>query len=519
MHIKVSSPAPTTSGVSDDATSDPISARRPASHRHLHAEQRRSQISDGHRLIDLARRQPFALYSAGEFATRAVFVDAAYWIDSVLPALSALVSRVTVARIDAALARSRKAREVYGVGRPRAAEAVTEALFDGKWFKTKPDHVGRAALRDKVARSIGNGEPVELVFPIFSRKPGSPLKNRGASPDVAELHSLVRFAALAHTVDALSPTGCRFTVLADGRKYNRACRTPDATVTAYQDTLREWTAELGASSVLHISDYEQWLREGLDEQLIAARDRLYPQWVDRLTATYTPLFDAADPSAGLARIRERDDIGRQLAVTFWSIATSVRYERFAGAADGDWTDGDRRAYAYYVASLPRKLSAHEWRRDIGGPADTDVRRLHRELRHEAWAAACRYVAISLTDRELELLGERSPRAVKLTIHGKPGELHMVTATSRDVNMTAQHSTGGYTVSGDVARPDYRYLVEREARGQSPVLVSGAVVRAEADARYRPLARLESAGQPIAYVDDTGPLLRGRLHQMFGRSDA
>jgi hypothetical protein len=518
MHTKVSGPAPAVTAAFGDAAPHPVPVRHRASPHHLHAEQRRSQISDGHRLIGLARRHPFALYPATEFATRAVCVDAAYWLDSVLPALSDLVGRVTVARVDAALARSRRARDLYGVSRPGAAEAVTEALFDGRWFRTKPDHVARPALRDRVAAAIRDDRPVELVLPVFSRKPLSPLKNRGTSPDVAELHSLVRFAALAHTVDALSPTGCRFTVLADGHKYSRACRTPDVVVSAYQDTLRDWGAELGASSVLHITDYERWLHEGVHETLMAARDSHYPALLHRLATVYTPYLDVADLSGSLARIQGRDDIGRQLAVTFWSIATSVRYERFPGAPDG-WTDGNRRAYAYYVASLPKALSAHGWRRDLGGDDGADAHRVHRELRREAWDAACRYVAISLADRELGLLGERSRHAVKLTIHGKPGELHMVTATSRDAGMTAQHTTGGYTFTGGTARPDYRYLVEREAAGQVPVLVSGAADRATGDARYRSLARLESARQPIAYVDDAGPLLRGTLHRMFGRTDA
>ncbi|ARF55742.1 L-tyrosine/L-tryptophan isonitrile synthase family protein [Streptomyces gilvosporeus] len=498
-----------------------IGAQRALSERDLHEEQRKSQISDGHRLIRNVRRHPFALYSQGEFATKAVGLDADYWLDFVLPTLRANVSRAAAGKVDAALARARKRHAEYGTTRPGAPEVIAEALFDTKWFRTKKDHLTRAALRDRIQGVIARGEPVQLVFPVFSRKPYSPVKNRGVAPDTAELHSLARCAALAHVVDVLSPTGGRFTLLADGRKYNRACRTPDAVVEDYQSTLRDWIGELGAGEVLHVADYEEWLRNGLSADLFQARRQHYATWEKRLLTSYGELFDPEDPRSWLAGLADHDEIGSQLVHTFWSIATSANYDAFATARDehGGWPDTARRAYAYYVASLPRRLSGHRGRPDMGlaAGAGYDVTTLHRTLRREAWQAACRYVAISLADRDLNLIRQLAPDAVKLTIHGKPGELHLVTATSKDANMTAQHSTGGYSISGGQAKPTYSYLIDREARGEIPVLIKGTP-RHGGDTRHRALARLEATGQPIAYVDDAEPVLRHTLHRMLERTE-
>jgi hypothetical protein len=84
-------------------------------------------------------------------------------------------------------------------------------------------------------------------------------------------------------------------------------------------------------------------------------------------------------------------------------------------------------------------------------------------------------------------------------------------------MTAQHSTGGYSVRGGQAKPTFGYLVDREARGEIPVLIKGTPRHTD-DSRYRSLARLEAAGQPIAYVDDAEPVLRRTLHRMLERTE-
>ena len=51
----------------------------------LNTEQRRSQVSGGHRLISQVRSKPFQLYSQREFASKSVAIDAKYWVDEVMP--------------------------------------------------------------------------------------------------------------------------------------------------------------------------------------------------------------------------------------------------------------------------------------------------------------------------------------------------------------------------------------------------------------------------------------------------
>jgi hypothetical protein len=109
--------------------------------------------------------------------------------------------------------------------------------------------------------------------------------------------------------------------------------------------------------------------------------------------------------------------------------------------------------------------------------------------------------------------------IKMTIRQKPGELHLITTGSQDAGVTAQHSTGGYRIAGDVAKPSFRYVLERETDREIPVLISGTPPGNGSDNWQLVLGKLEHTNQPFAYVNDTTPIQKWQLHKMLRAEDA
>jgi hypothetical protein len=408
---------------------------------------------------------------------------------------------------------------------------VTEAFFDNTWFKIREQNLSRSELRDCVQRQIERGQQLELLFPIFSRKPFSPIKNRGFNPDLGEVHSLARCVEAAHVIDTLCPTGCRLTILADGFKYNRACRTPDDIVAIYQSGLRFWADQLDVADVVNVVNYEEWIRKNLAPAYLSARTPLYLDHCSRLTARYSRRFHAVDLTRSLAAVEEVDDVGQQLAFTFWSIVTSTYYtELFDFVAkrsfiDRHYGDDTQRLYLAYAASLHRLLDRSSSDRSSSGRGSalplgyllpSCFAYLFHCMRCEAWEATIRYVAISLTDRELNVLNQISPNAIKLTIHGKKGELHFLSATHQDVAMTAQHSTVGLAATDGATKMTFRYRLERESDRERPVLIESLPDTPHHRATYGPLWHMQKIGQPIAYVADPAVLRDWRIHNMLTR---
>ena len=105
------------------------------------------------------------------------------------------------------------------------------------------------------------------------------------------------------------------------------------------------------------------------------------------------------------------------------------------------------------------------------------------------------------------------------IHGKPGELHFLSSSHRDINITAQHSTGGITTGSDQLNFDLKYRIEREANNEVPVLVAALPAALRDRPEYEPLRRLHEARQPIAYVDNHAMVIDRALHRHLQRRNS
>jgi hypothetical protein len=469
-----------------------------------------SRISDGHRLLRYVEQHRDALYDSRQFHRTATTLPAGQVMQRLVPALRAQISRRACDRITAAVQRAHHHAALYDVKQAGVAECIAEALCDPWSFRMRPEHLPRIQLRNRIATLMRSHRPIDLVLPVFSRKPLSPVKNHGPWPDLAELASLAQLAGAVQVASALSPNGCRIVLLADGHKYRRACQTPAAQVDGYQQALQSWISALGVQDQLVLHDYEAGLSEELLGVPPGTREATYRARAADLTATYRPALDLDDLTGTLHRLAQGDAGATALGAALSSLLTSVRYSALA-----DQSDPDRRqnAYLHHLLHLhaPLEVAAARWQ---GPETPHEVRWLLESLRHEAWDAAIHYVAISDTDRRLQVLRHHWPQAIKLTIHAKPGELHCITTSRRNINMTAQHGCGGLLFGSGGAVIDVRYRIEREAEAQVPVLIGADASQHGAG----PLAALHAATQPFFYTNDPEALHRDAWAEQLLRGD-
>jgi hypothetical protein len=117
------------------------------------------------------------------------------------------------------------------------------------------------------------------------------------------------------------------------------------------------------------------------------------------------------------------------------------------------------------------------------------------MRREAWEAAVRYTAISLTDRSLGVWRLLNPDGLKFTIHSKVGEIRFVPTTSEFLSMTAQHCVGGIKRSPRGSRLTFVCRLERESCNEYPV-----TLRNDTAAPVAPIQKMSEARQPICYLE-------------------
>lgn len=435
-------------------------------------------ISDGHRVLAAAAAPGARLYTRADYDGRALEVSPVFWRGGVLAALRAKSNSCVHRRLDAA---ARRARD-HGGRLPGDAEVGAEVLHDRLYFKGGEGHLTWEAARGRLKALADQGRPVRLGLPLFSRKPVSPVKNRGHHPDLADIAALGRCHEVAALLRSVHPAGVEFVVYADGHKYRRACQTPPELVDEYQAGLRYWNRALKQSDLVTVADYEAQLRAVLGDEEMARREALYAENVTLLHAQFGPLVNPTDPAGSLERVGTAEH-GHELSFTLRSIVSSVYYRTADLGLRLRRHDED--AEGVYLGFLRSWTPA----RGRAGGAE------FAELAREAWGAAVRYVAISLTDRALGVWRRLNPDGFKLTIHGKPGELHFDPAGREFFGHTPQHTSGGLRRTERGLKITCMYRLERESRGERPVVFADDPAEAEPTVR-----RMIASRQPVCYLD-------------------
>ncbi|MBF0752478.1 MULTISPECIES: hypothetical protein [unclassified Pasteurella] len=286
-----------------------------------------------------------------------------------------------------------------------------------------------------------------------------------------------------------------FSLLADGYKYNRACKTPNFIVERYQKTLKYWISLLSLSNHVSLIDYEQWLKDNNNEKWVIDRENKFLEIYHTLSYQFDKYFN----SNNINNLKSclLNEIGYQLAYTFSSILTSVNYNSlFSNNYDSIYKEKYlQNFYISYLSSLNLDLSdikySYLFSRRLIGEYNSKSIDIVKAMREEAWEAAKRYVSISLTDRYLNTIFSIIPNCLKLTIHGKKGEINFISTTQQDLSITAQHSVAGLDLTNNSIH--FKYRIEREYNKEKRIFIEE-----NSSISFNPLNDIAKSYQPIFY---------------------
>lgn len=361
---------------------------------------------------------------------------------------------------------------------------ITEILCDNIFVRYKKDFLSRSIIYEKIIQLQEQKQIIRLCLPLFSRKPVSPIKNKGGGVDLAEIASLLRCYVLAKMISTVYEYGVEFVIFADGYKYQRACQTPSDIIQMYQDGLHYWCNFLGINDLVKIIDYESNLKLYLTSHELDCREQIYLNNALLLKENINYNFKKNEYHNELNEISQRSDLTNLIVKTFYSILSTKYYhtnelcKRISG--------GDAQAEEEYILCMRSINNAHCKENNIS------VELLHTMIM-EAWDAAIRYTAISLTDKEVGIWSILNPDGIKLTIHGKKGEIQFRPTGSEFLSMTPQHCVGGIKANVRGNKMTYQYRIERESYQQTPVILTGSDCDTRRNIKYQ---------QPIFYIDAT-----------------
>lgn len=474
-------------------------------------------ISGGHRIHRLVETDSSALYSQAEFSRRTLYLPLQFWEESVLPALQLSINERVSKRLIAAVRRAKSNGNLYERKMPGIPEICTEIFFDTQLCRPNQANLPKKILHEKITHLVKNKYPLKIGLPLFSRKPISPIKNRGYLPDLAEIASIGRCYELALILSAVYQNGVEFLIFADGKKYRRACLTPTFIIDEYQNGLMSCVKLFNASRLVKVLDYEEKVRSALGVERTNAREELYKRNYNNLCEIFSVYFDPYKIGESLRFIENKNDLGGQIHFTFNSIISSVFYH------SGDLgekllqnIDSAQNFYMHFMKTIsidPRQEQKNGFIKnsEISGKDFMDLSLL---MRQEAWDATLKYVAISITDRFLNIWKEINPHGIKFTIHAKHGEINFIHTSSEYKSMTAQHCVGGIKSSKIDSKITFEYRLPRETNGEYPVLLSNGGIANPKNMSI--FDRLALTQQPICYMsqdinDPYVALLNRALH--------
>jgi hypothetical protein len=404
-------------------------------------------VISSHFMHEWCRDSRLELYGDEEFSAKAVTIPARTVTDSLLPSLVRASEAFARERATAARRRAVEHCTRYGLDDPRKlgpAELITEVMFDRQFRRGPRETYSRQVLRDKVARRIATGSPLEMVIPALPYKLSCPLKTRGQLPDLAEANFILGLYEIVAAIEVLyrearpdleGPLAI-FTVICDGSRFNSLVNEPEAVVKAYRRALGLWIERLGLKGYIELLDYRAVVRDRLPKAARdakeARRERAHLQYSEVMWSVFDPCNMAAALKAA-ARIdpdpEQANPEGRFVSLVK-SLVFTTNYrslERYRALH----RERFRSLYRELTGHIFEPFAASSATADGCGdfPASPDAKeRLRQEMLREVWSVAIAYIAEIKSDRELaeEPICVCLPDHLRWTIHVKPGQLGLLT---------------------------------------------------------------------------------------------
>jgi pyoverdine/dityrosine biosynthesis protein Dit1 len=402
-----------------------------------------------------------------------------------IPTLVAAARAFAEERAAAAVDRARRHFQTYGLSDASSvgeAEIIAEVMFDRQLSRKSDVTCSRPAVRDRIQDRLADDRTIELVIPALPFKITSPLKVRGAMPDLAEvgfLLSLYEIAlALRIVSDRVNPRAeklsSRFIVVTDGLRFASLANVPIESIARYRGELEAWIVRLGMADHVALADYRELLEQRLPAEMLARKRGIRATARSHYADVLGPVFDpcSMERTLEVSRAIEPDPESKNADGRFASLLRSLVY-----------TINYRTLEALEISSSARYALYRELTASLFDPLEdaalvpgTLMRKeaVRRAMLDEAWGAAIEYMAEIKSDRDLaqDPILICLPDAIRWTIHAKAGQFAIATPSVDGSMVQAWAGSGVFrlTSKGSVRLCSYPVL-GLEGKGAVPVLVS------------------------------------------------
>lgn len=145
----------------------------------------------------------------------------------------------------------------------------------------------------KIAFAIQRNQPVPFVLPAFPGKSPNPEKVLGPFPDLAERLSLHFLGSLCERIKKYYPPGIKIILCSDGRVFSDVVGMQEANVTAYQEELETLIDEMSLSDILTFNLDDVYERLSFSQM----RDELMSRHGNSIESLKLKVRNGAEPSA------------------------------------------------------------------------------------------------------------------------------------------------------------------------------------------------------------------------------
>ncbi len=247
-------------------------------------------------------------------------------------------------------------------------------------------------FRPIVERQIADGEPLQFVLPSFPFKHNNPVKVGRRSADMAEVLCLSNLYEACLALGHVYEPGARFVIVCDGLVYREMFGITRHEALTYRERVREMVGQLGYDDAIEIADMED-LVASRRADFDVVEERLRPVFAQWWRGHPEDLRRASLIQASSANLNTSGSVSHDL------LQMTVR-DVLLETDDAD--------------------------------AVSTLERIKRGTVDRAEQGAFEFALFLYVLKELDLVGSCYPRAVRATVHPKPGQwgLHLVNRESR-----------------------------------------------------------------------------------------
>ncbi len=257
---------------------------------------------------------------------------------------------------------------------------------------------------NKIKDAIRNDRPIELILVLFAFKILNPLKTwaeDGSEVDISEVASILRFYEISQAITHLYPNGAKFKISCDGRKYYDPIGMKEEAGIKYYKNVKSISEYLEVDSHVQLFDEVNF----------------YPNDYKNIEeSNLKKVLDVFKKGQDIDFISFVTKLKCSLALII-PIDKSISLETLALAFSTGVSDEDLFGFN------PEAYDLRMW------------------VKEESTIRTLKYIACYNTVKELNIIENISPNALRATVHPKPGQFGLYSVNKSVDNVFPHHAQG------------------------------------------------------------------------------